>query len=252
MRRADAFLDSEPDLTIPLDRAISDELGGTPWFAEQDFRQAADWRAAIEAREEAARLGAEAPMPDITVDGESALAALREGRDMTQRIKKAEAIDEATYKGINRAATSGTGGNEINTIRQNIRAILDNPKARRGYSADEIKAMEEIVRGTPTINAARWFGRFSPTSGMLSATLGGGLGAGAISTGNVLMAIPPAAGYIAKAAGERMTKSQVENLAEIIRNGGVAPAGKTLSEAEKAVIRAMMLRQGEASLSPQP
>ena len=182
---------------------------------------------------------------------DEAVEALKRGRDMTQRIKKAEAIDEATYKAVNRAATSGTGGNEINAIRQNVRSILDNPKARRGYSRDEVTAMEEIVRGTPTINAARMLGRFSPTSGMLSASLGGGLGAGAISTGSVLMAAPPAIGFVAKAIGEKLTRGQIDNLSEIIRNGGVAPAGKAMSDGEKAVIRAMMLKQGEASLSPQ-
>lgn len=176
---------------------------------------------------------------------DDAIADLRTGREMTQRIKKSEAIDQAVYKAENRAATSGTGGNEINTTRQNIRAILDDPKKRRGFSEDEIAAMQEIVDGTPTINAARLLGRMSPNAGALPLFTSGGLVGAAGATSNPLLAAPPAIGLIAKTIGERMTKRQISDLSRLILNGGPVPA-KTLSDAEKAVIAALVAAQASS------
>lgn len=168
--------------------------------------------------------------------------ALQTGRAATQKIKKAEAIDQAVYKAENRAATGGTGGNAINTTRQNIRAILDDAKKRRGYSATEIEAMEGIVRVTPTINAARLLGRLSPTSGALPMIAGGGMVGAAGATLNPLLAAPPMIGLVARGVGERMTQKQVNNLSATIRNGAPLPT-KMLSDAEKAVVSALLAVQ---------
>lgn len=172
------------------------------------------------------------------------LASLQEGRDLTRRIKKASDVDNRLYKAENRAATSGTGGNEVNAIRQNIRQILDDPKKKRTYSADEIKAMEDIVQGTPTQNALRMFGRFSPTSGALPAMAGVGAG----SAFGPLGAIPSAAGFFAKGGAEVLTKKSVSDLSELIRNGKPLPK-KTASQAEIRAAIASMLAQ-QANVAP--
>ncbi|AIM40649.1 MULTISPECIES: hypothetical protein [unclassified Sulfitobacter] len=172
------------------------------------------------------------------------LSNLQEGRDMTRRIKKASDIDNRLYKAENRAATSGTGGNEVNAIRQNIRQILDDPKKKRAYSADEVKAMEDVVKGTPTQNALRMLGRFSPTSGTLPAMAGVGAG----SAFGPLGAIPSAAGFLAKGGAEAMTKKSVNDLTELIRNGKPLPK-KTASEAEIRSAIASMIAQ-QATVAP--
>lgn len=184
--------------------------------------------------------------PDDVTGGDpaSAVASLREGRDMTRRIKKSEDIDQRLYKAENRAATSGTGGNEVNAIRQNIRQILDDPRKKRNYSAEEIKAMESIVRGTPTQNALRTVGRLSPMSGTLPAMAGVGAGAAFGPLG----AIPSAAGLLAKGGAEILTRKSAGELNKLIRNGGQLPA-KGMNQSEKRAAIAFMLSQ-QASAVP--
>ena len=171
-------------------------------------------------------------------DPEAAIAALREGRETTRRIKSSEKITEALTKGERRAATSGTGGNEVNAVRQNIRSILDNPKKRAGFTREEIEAMESIVRGSPTQNALRMLGRFSPTSGALPAM--GGL----TSTGvfGPLGAVPSFVGYAAKGGAEYSTQRSISELQDLIRNG--APLDpKRMTGAQKSAIAALLASQ---------
>lgn len=169
---------------------------------------------------------------------------------MTRRIKKSEQIAEALMKGERRAATSGTGGNEVNAIRQNIRAILDSPKKRAGYTADELEAMEKIARGSAATNTLRGLGKLSPTTGALQQFTGGGLYAGAAATGNPLLAIPPTVGFLAKAGAEGITNSQVKSLQELIRNGGPL-AKKTLSGGQRSAIAALLASKLNGGTSPQ-
>lgn len=136
------------------------------------------------------------------------------------RAKRAEDVDFRIEKAERRAASTGTGGNAVNAARQNIRAILDNPKARRGYSAEEIEAMEAIVRGDAATNLMRLVGRMSPNSGALPLI---GLGASSATFGP-LGAVPSALGYFARGGAETMTNRQIGLLSELIRNGAPLPS----------------------------
>jgi hypothetical protein len=151
------------------------------------------------------------------------------------RAKRAEDVDWRVEKAARRADSTGTGGNAVNTARQNIRQILDNPKARRGYSPAEIAMMEGIVRGTPMTNAARMIGRLSPTSGALP--LMGNIAGIGISPVVGVPLMGAAAG--AKGIAELLTNRQIGALSEMIRNGGpVARPGMTA--AQDAIVRALM------------
>lgn len=136
------------------------------------------------------------------------------------RMKRADDVDFRIEKADNRAASSGTGGNRVNAARQNLRQILDNPKAQRGYSAAELDAMREIVRGSPLVNALRLGGRLSPTSGALP--LMGNMAGIGIAPQVAIPAMGVAAG--AKGLAEALTTRQVGALSEMIRNGGPLPA----------------------------
>lgn len=140
----------------------------------------------------------------------------KEADALYARAKRAEDVDWRVEKADRRAASTGTGGNSVNTARQNIRQILDNPKARRGYSAEELLEMERIVRGTPVANALRLGGRLSPTSGALP------LMANIAGTGiNPVVGVPLMLGaYGMKSGAEAMTAGQINALSEFIRNGG--------------------------------
>ena len=174
--------------------------------------------------------------------------ALKKAREKSHRIHKSqlfEAEDTGAFaKGLRRAATTGTGGNEVNAIRQNVRRVLENPKLRRGYNEAELQAMRDIADGTPTQNALRLIGRLAPTSGALP--LGGFAGAAGASgaTGNPFFMAPAIAGQGAKYLGERSTRKKIAELGEMIRNGKPLPK-KTGSDLEKRLIAALLAKQTE-------
>lgn len=185
---------------------------------------------------EIAESGAAGPEVGETLD------YLAVGRTTTRQIKADEALQAAANRGSRRAATSGTGGNEVNAIRQNLRAILDSqgkPKgAANSFTPDELATMEDIVRGTPTVNAARMVGRFSPTSGALPAFAGIG---GAMYSPELALA-GAGLGYGAKATAEALTQRQISTLSDAIRNGGPV-AGKELSDSNRRLIAALLAAQ---------
>lgn len=172
--------------------------------------------------------------------------ALTGAREKARRVHKSQLFEAEdtglVAKGLRRAATTGTGGNEINAIRQNVRRVLENPKLRRGFSETELQAMRDIADGTPTQNALRLIGRLAPTSGALS--LGGFTGAAgaAGATGNPLFIAPGIAGQTAKYLGERSTRKKIAALGELIRNGKPLPK-KTASDLESRVIAALMAQK---------
>lgn len=152
-----------------------------------------------------------------------ATEALREGRDATRRYKAAELVTGATEKAERRAAASGSGGNEINAIRQNLRGILDNPNKARSFTTSERAAMEEIVRGSTDQNMMRRLSRFAPSSGGLASMLGIG---GALANPAVTM---PIVGVTegAKMMGERSTQKSVDNLVRSLLGERVTKVGET-------------------------
>lgn len=148
-------------------------------------------------------------------DAVSAAEGIAQGRNNWARMRRAETIDTATIKAERRAASTGTGGNLENAVRQNIRGILDNPRRSRGMTQAELDMADKVVRGTPTQNVLRQVGRLSPTTGGLSAALN--VGATAV---NPLMATFGAVGLGAKTMADRMTMRNVQRLNEMIRSGG--------------------------------
>lgn len=138
--------------------------------------------------------------------------AMREARDAWGRFRRSQMVDTATAKADLRTASTGSGGNADNAIRQNVRRLVENP---RGMSAQERAAAERVVRGTGTQNALRLAGKLSPTSSGLMAALGIG---GTIA--NPMVGVAALGGMAAKAAADRMTLKNVERLSQIIRSGG--------------------------------
>lgn len=134
--------------------------------------------------------------------------ALVDGRTAYRRASAATAVATAADKAARRAARTGSGGNEINAMRQNLSAIIENPRKARSFTADELAQMNRIVMGDAPQNAMRSLSRFAPSGGGLSAMLGIG---GAMASPTValpLMAVTEGA----KALGERATRNQIAAL----------------------------------------
>lgn len=146
---------------------------------------------------------------------DDAASLINNARDLNTRFRKVQSVEEATGRAVRRAGSTGSGGNEDNAIRQNIRALREKG---RNFTPDEIAAMDDIIMGTKGQNALRLVGKLSPQgSGLMAA---GNLGAAAFA--GPLGAVPGAAGMVSKAAADRITRQRVDDLLRLMAQGGAA------------------------------
>jgi hypothetical protein len=194
------------------------------------------------------------PADVIAGDPKAASAAYGEGRDLWRRQSKIATIEDALTKAGRNASASGSGGNIDNATRQAFKSILNSPAKSLGYTRDELSAMEDIVKGTPSQNAMRLIGKLSPGGNGLMQALS--LGA---TAANPLMAIPSTAGIMAKGMADKMTKSRVDTLAQIIASGGsradaLPPpnALQRLSETKRDTLIKALIGAGLANVNQLP
>lgn len=155
---------------------------------------------------------------DDIISGNAAKAtqALSEGRDYWKRFRKLEKVQELIARADRRAASTGSGGNVENATRQELRKILDNKKIMRGFTKDEIAAIEKAVMGTGAQNALRLAGKLSPQGNGLMAALGLG------GVASMPMVAVPAmiGGAISKKAAERMASKNADEVMRLVASGG--------------------------------
>jgi hypothetical protein len=156
------------------------------------------------------------PSDVLTGDPVKGASALSQARKIWRRIAKNEELNTAVRKAELRAGSTGSGGNTENAIRQNLRRIVEKG---RGWTPDEMKALEEIVMGTPTQNVMRLAGKLSPSGNGLMAALGVG---GAMV--NPMIGAASLGGMGAKAIADRGVMRGVAALDELIRAGGTPQA----------------------------
>jgi hypothetical protein len=164
-------------------------------------------------------------------DPQQAAGLIRAAREANQRYRKLETVTNAVTKAERRAASTGSGGNADNQIRQNIRGIMDSERKSRGFSKAELGKMDDVVRGSKTQNAVRLAGKLSPQGNGLMAALGIG---GAMT--NPVLGVPALVGAAAKPLAERMTRKKVDALIEAL--AGKAPQANP--DRRKALARALL------------
>lgn len=176
--------------------------------------------------------------PDDVLQGnaDEGIAALTRARGLWSTLRKSEMIDNAVNSAELKAASTNSGGNTQNAIRQALRAILDNPKKSRGFTGEEKQALEDIIRGTITQNTLRTIGRLAPSSNSWLGPLlgvGGYLGGGPAGGlgGMIAGQIIPAAGSAAKAGATALTNKSVDALSALIRSNAMRPAEDAISMA---------------------
>jgi len=163
-------------------------------------------------------------------------AAILNAREANSRLKKTETVEDAIYRAQLNAASSGSGGNLNNTLRQAFKSILLNPRKRRGFTDEEISVMEQIVSTSKGEDALRLLGKLAPNGNGLSAWLG--LLAASQGYGAV-----PAVGMVAKALADRGTVGKAANLRADIARGGPAALPSFLSPDQGQVAQALLMGQ---------
>lgn len=150
-----------------------------------------------------------------------AMDDVAEGRQMWGRFKRSEMIDTAFRAAELRAASTGSGGNVENAIRQELRKILLNPRKVASFNAEERAAMERAVEGDGLQNVLRLFGKLSPQGNGLMLSMTGVLPAAAAgTTGNPLFLAPAAVGGVSKLAADNMQRAAIRNVSSLVRSGG--------------------------------
>jgi hypothetical protein len=165
--------------------------------------------------------------PGMTIMGDAAkgAAALKEARGLWHQARKAELIDNAIEGAKTRAASTGSGTNVENAIRQDLRKLLTNRKTARAFSKEEKNAIMRVIRGTASQNVLRGIGKMAPSgivSGGLSATASAAIFSPVLGPAGA--AVLPAAGFAAKQAADRGTRLQAEALHKAALGGQIAKA----------------------------
>jgi hypothetical protein len=176
----------------------------------------------------------------LTGNAKAATEALAEGRDYWSRFRKLEKVQELIDKAGRRAGSTGSGGNVENATRQELRKILDNKKLMRGFTKDELAAIDAAVMGTGAQNTLRLLGKLSPGGNGLMMALGG-----ATTALNPYIGIPAMAlGYGAKKAAESMTARNAETVKKLIAAGG----SKSALEGPKNTLQRLTESKRDASV----
>jgi len=183
-------------------------------------------------------------------------------RQARQHWRTAALTDDLGWnvaKAERRAASTNSGGNAENAIRQNVRGVVDRvtkPGAYNPYGAQTMQQMNNIVEGTRPQNIMRGTGNFFRSIPGSSMTSGAGLltGAHGLMTGDPLqiaatVAVPGAA-YIGSKALNAGSRNIAENAADslignVARSSGIQMAPRTA--AEEALLRRYLERTGRVS-----
>jgi len=148
----------------------------------------------------------------------------KDARQLWSRSKKSELIKEAFTK----ADLQATGIE--NGLRIQFRQIINNKKKRQGFSSDEIRAMEKVVKGGTIENISKQVGRLAFGEGAASNVLGGlsGVAAGSLLGGPVGAVLVPGIGHLSRSLAQKLTRKNSELAEAIVRAG--KDGGKLVSE----------------------
>ncbi len=175
---------------------------------------------------------------DDFIDKTGGDGVMQAARSAHQTLRKSELLADALDKAQLNAASSGSGGNIDNAIRQQIKAILTNPSKARGFSQAEKDAMRKIVEGGKMQGLLRLVGKLSPSGNGLMAALG--IGA---TAANPALAVPIGVGIAAKSLADGATKGGVKALERAVRTGAVPDAAIPL-------VPPGLLQRGTMPLAP--
>jgi hypothetical protein len=170
------------------------------------------------------------PSDVVMGDAKTGVQALKEARSLWSSYRKADMVDEALTIAQQRAASTGSGGNVDNSIRQEFRKILQNKKKSAGFTDAEKAALARIVTGTKGQNTLRLLGKLSPAGDGLRLMLNTGA---AVGSGGATVPIS-VLGAGAKALADRATPQNVDRLSKIIRARGANIDPQDVVKAQEA------------------
>lgn len=148
----------------------------------------------------------------------------KEARALWGRAKRSEILDEAFSRAQNQASGFENG------IRTQFRSLLNNKKKMRGFSPEERKLIEKVVRGGTAENIAKRLGKLGFGEGQATNMLMGSLGiaGGAAVFGTAGAVAVPLIGTVSAKLAQKMTKNNAALTNSVVRAG---TDGKKITEA---------------------
>jgi len=156
-----------------------------------------------------------ANIPESSVVGgnKQGLTAWKEARDTYAKMSKSEIFTDMLENAeLDKTKFSMSGAE--NSLANQLRQLAKNQKKMRLFTAEEQEAIKQASKGTGTQAALRMFGKFAPTSAVSSIPA---LLATSVSGPAGLAMTAGAMG--ARVAATKMRKSDVKNLAAMMRAG---------------------------------
>jgi hypothetical protein len=142
------------------------------------------------------------------------------------RAREGERIENLIAKGERKGRSWWTGAGPENAIRRQFDTVASNDKKMRTFTPPVQKAIEDVAMGTRGGNAARWVGKFAPTSPLAvtqgtSAAILGHLAAP--GTGAAIAPALWAGGMIGRKIATRGTRNRAAKASALARSGGELP-----------------------------
>lgn len=156
------------------------------------------------------------PTEVISGNAPEAARSLQDARQYWKTARKTQKVEDIIDNAILQTASTGSGGNINNKMKQAITSILaQNKKKPGGWTPDELAAMRAVVEPGAARNLARLVGKISPSGNGLHALLE----IGAVSHNPKFLPLI-AGGHLSKVYADRATAAAVDHLLELIRVGG--------------------------------
>lgn len=147
-------------------------------------------------------------------NGQAGSDAIKRARSLNTVWRKSQSLQDAVENAQLRSASTGSGGNFENALRQEIRKIYQNPKKVAGFDEAERKMMRAVIEGDGLQNVLRNIGKLSPQgNGMMAA-----LGIGSTAANPVLAPVWISA-MGAKHLAQKGIKNKFDDLDELVRSG---------------------------------
>jgi hypothetical protein len=140
---------------------------------------------------------------------------LREARGMWSRASKGEKVADMINVAENYQSGFESG------LRNQATSLLKSKKNLKGFSKDEIKALQQISRGGSLENTMKFIGKFGigekQQTGALMSLLGAGAGGATMGFGG--MVVLPAIGTVSGKIALKLTKGNAKYLDDLVRAG---------------------------------
>lgn len=163
---------------------------------------------------------------DIVGTGnKTGVSAWNQARNTYSRMMKADVFDEMLANAQLDQSKFTQSGAE-NSMAQQLRTLAKNKNKMRLFTPAEQKEIIAAAKGSTAQNLLKFFGRFAPTGPVSSILPGGAIVA------NPYVGVPLALGATgARMGATSLRKQSVENLADIMRTGGLQPKQTSATKA---------------------